>query len=206
MKKFLLPILIASLLSSTICVHAYDCTTLSTYPKAGARYLLSTDGIKDIAAAYGAMMVITLIHELGHAVTAKLLCGAPVDIVIGGPRSGKDSLLKKYLGIEFAGFNHLKSDARWEEHHKEDGEIYHPTLGQDTAVLLAGPIAQAITGYCLYRCLKNTDKFYITKAAAIGGIVDTIIGINGIYGARYVSWSDASKIVENIKKYFRGNK
>lgn len=205
MNKFLAPILMASLLTSTSGLQAYDTSTLASYPKAAAAYLFSTNGVKDLAAAYGVMMLVTLIHELGHAAVAKLTCGAPVDIVIGGKRTGKDSLFKKYTGIELAGFNPLESSARWEEHYKEDKKIYNPTLGQDTAMLLAGPLAQAITGYCLYQWLKTKDNFYLAKAAAIGGIVDTVVGINGLYGAGYVPWSDASKIAGNIKKYFRGN-
>lgn len=198
MNKYLVSIFMASILSSNICLPAQNFTA---YPKAAASHIFSTNGVKDITAAYGAMMLITLIHELGHSAVAKLFCGVPVDIVIGGKRREGSRL--KFAGIEFAGFNPLESDGRWEEHHKEDEEIYRPTLGQDTTMLLAGPIAQAITGYCIYRCLKNTDNFYITKAAGIGGIVDTIIGVNGIYGARQLKWADSYKIMENIKKYFR---
>ena len=205
MNKFLIRLLMASMLSNTLCVQAETIRPpLSYYPKAAAAHLFSSDGVKDAVAAYGVMMLVTLIHELGHSIAAKSLCGVPVDITIGGKRRPGSCL--KFAGVEFAGFNPLESDSRWEEHHKEDGEIYRPTLGQDTTVLLAGPIAQALTGYCLYNCLKNTNNFYITKAAALGAIADTIIGINGLYGARYVPWSDASKIAENVKKYFRGNK
>lgn len=180
-----------------------DFSTLSMYPKAAAQYLLSTDGIKDVAAAYTISMLITLIHEMGHAAVAKLLCGAPVDIVIGGKRRKNPFL--KVAGIEFAGFNPFESDARWEEHHKTDEELYNASLEQDTAMLVAGPVAQAITGIVLYACLKDTDKFYIAKATAIGGLFDTIVGINGIYGAKYVPWADSAKIVKNIKQYFQRN-
>lgn len=198
MKKFLAPILIGSLLSSSVCTHAYDIATLSTYPEAAANHLFSTDGVKDIAAAYGVMMLVTLIHELGHATVAKLFCGAPFfDVVIGGERR-QDSRLK-VAGIEFAGFNPLQSSARWEEHYERDKSIYNPTLGQDTAMLLAGPLAQATTGYCLYQYLPN--NFPIAKITAIGGIIDTIIGINGIHGAINVPWSDAAKIMANIRQY-----
>lgn len=202
MHKALLPILIGSIFCSNVYVHAAeDFTALSAYPKAAAEHLFSVDGVKDVAATYTIMMLITLIHEMGHAAAAKLLCGAPVDIVIGGQRR-KDSCLK-FAGIEFAGFNPLESDARWEERHEADGAIYKPSLGQDTAVLLSGPLAQAITGCCLYAWLKNTDKFYIAKAAAIGGLIDTIVGINGIYGAKYLPWTDSAKLMKNIKQYFQ---
>lgn len=175
-------------------------SAFASYIKKSGKHLFSTDGAKDLAAAYGVAMAVTIIHELGHAAMAKFLCGAPVDVVIGGPRS-KDSRLK-IGGLQFAGFNPLESDARWEEYHKEDGLLYRPTLKQDTAVLFAGPIMQAVAGFCIYTALKNKNKFYIAKAAALGAIADTIIGINGLYGARYVPWSDASKIVKNIKNYF----
>lgn len=201
MNKALLFILISSIASSGANIHAQDSATLSAYPKAAAQYLLSSDGVKDIVAAYGVAMLVTVIHELGHAAVAKLLCGAPVDIAIGGPRT-EDSCLK-IGGIEFAGFNPLESDARWEEYRKEDEQIYRPTPGQEIAVLLAGPAAQAATGFCLYALLANIDKFYIAKAAAIGAILDTVIGINGIYGAWSLPWTDAAKIVKSIKQYFQ---
>lgn len=175
-------------------------SNLPGYGRDGAGYLFSTDCIKDIIAAYGVCMAVTLIHELGHGAAAKMICGAPVDIVIGGARS-KDSRFK-IGGVEFAGFNPLESDARWEEYHKEDASIYHPTLAQDTAVLAVGPLMQAVAGYCIYKCLHNKDKFYIAKAAALGAIADTIVGINGIYGAKYLPWTDSAKLVKNIKQYF----
>lgn len=203
MKKSLLSLLMGLIFCSTTPVNAQDFETLSTYPKAVTQYLLSTDGIKDVAAAYSISMLITLIHEMGHAAVAKLVCGAPVDIVIGGKR--RKNPYFKCAGIEFAGFNPFESDARWEEHHKTDEKIYHASLEQDTAMLVAGPLAQAITGIVLYACLKDTDKFYIAKATAIGGLFDTIVGINGIYGAKYVPWADSAKIVNNIKKYFQRN-
>lgn len=198
MNKSLLSIFIGSILFSSINVQAYDFATLSklsTVTKAGARYLFSTNGIKDIAATYSVIMLITLIHEVGHAVVAKLLCGTPVDVVIGGPRK-KDPYLK-IAGVEFAGFNPLESDTRWDEHMNQP-----PSPEQETAVSLAGPLAQAITGFCMYKCLQNKDNFHIAKAAAIGGLIDTIVGINGIYGAWYLPWTDSARALKNIKKMF----
>lgn len=214
MKKLLKLLLSGSLLIANLSLHARTtgvsriiknskrlAANLPEHGKNAAHHLFSSDGAKDLIAAYGVAMAVTLIHELGHAAVAKLLCGAPVDIVIGGPRS-KDARLK-IGGVQFAGFNPLESNSRWEEHYKEDGSIYHPTLAQDTAVLVVGPLMQAVAGYCIYKCLQTKDKFYIAKAAALGAIADTIIGINGMYGARYIPWSDSSKLVENIKKYFK---
>jgi len=203
MNKSLVPFLLVSILASTTCVPAQDSASLATYPKAAAQYLCSSDGVKDVAAAYSVMMLITLIHELGHAAVAKLLCGVPVDVVIGGPRSENPRL--KCAGVEFAGFNPFESNSRWEERYETDAELYHASLEQDTAMLVAGPVAQAITGCCLYAWLRSKDKFYLTKATALGGLIDTLIGINGIYGALYVPWSDAAKIALNIKRYFQSN-
>lgn len=199
MNKSVIALFLGSMLSIG-STQAFDAKPLSSYPKAAAQHIFSADGVKDIAAAYIINVLITLIHEMGHAAVAKLTCGAPVDVVIGGARKKEPWL--KCCGIEFAGFNVLESDARWEERRAGDDQIYSPTIAQDTAMLLAGPLAQALTGYCLYKCLQNQDKFYIAKATAIGGIVDTVVGINGIYGALRVPWSDASKIVNNIKKYW----
>lgn len=202
MNKPLLALLMGSMLFSTTCIHTQG--TLSSYPRAAARHIFSTHGIADVTAAYGLVMFMTLIHELGHAAVAKLVCGAPVDIVIGGKRRPGSRL--KCAGVEFAGFNPLESDSRWEEHHKADLEIYHPSLAQDTAVLLAGPVAQAITCCCMFAWLKNKDNFHITKLTALGGVADTILGINGMYGARYLEWTDSAKIVKNIKQLFSTSK
>lgn len=200
MRKVLLSIFMTAILACSVDVQAQD---FAAYPKAAAHHLFSADGIADIVAAYGVAMLVTIVHEMGHAAVAKLLCDAPVDIAIGGPRR-EDSCLK-VGGIEFAGFNPLESDARWEEYRKGDDQIYRPTPSQEIAVLIAGPAAQAATGFCLYALLANVDKFYIAKAAAIGAIIDTVIGMNGIYGARYLEWTDAAKIVKSIKQFNKSN-
>ncbi|MFI5333187.1 MAG: hypothetical protein ACHQVS_03730 [Candidatus Babeliales bacterium] len=180
-------------------LYGQQATHYGAYAKAGARHLFSTDGIKDIAAVYGIVVGMTLIHELGHAVVAKLKCGAPIDIVIGGERSGKDSLLRKYTGIEVAGFNPLKVGTDWEKYKSKDAK---KAAEQEIIVGIAGPLAQAMTCYCIYRWLQNKDKFYLAKTTAIGGIGDTILGVNGILGALFLPWTDSARIVQNIKQYF----
>lgn len=199
MNNYVWCIIFSSILSCNNVMHPQARATVSAYSKAAAHHFASTDGIKDLAAAYSVAMFMTLLHEMGHAAVAKLTCGVPVDIVIGGARR-KDSRLT-CAGIEFAGFNPLESNSRWEERYKGDELLYRPSLRQDTAMLVAGPLVQALTCCCLCALLKNKNKFYLTKAAAVGGLVDTLIGANGLYGALFLPWSDAAKIVKNIKQH-----
>lgn len=68
--------------------------------------LVAKDILGGIALNYVVQIGATVVHELGHALTAKWLWGAPIKVVIGGEPGDKgyDQAIKSPRSITFVGF------------------------------------------------------------------------------------------------------
>jgi len=143
--------------------------------------------------AYCLGMFLTLIHELGHALTAKLLVDAPINMIIGS--HSRDNILVQLPGIALAGFIPGVGKAYF----SYPAENYSPL--KSAIIFLAGPICGAIASYIAYKKLSQYNRLYITKAVSIYGIVNngpgsiTDIWLNG-------RPNDCAKAVSELKKYF----
>ena len=156
-----------------------------------AKHLLSWDGVKDISTAYLLGMILTAMHELGHAMASKLLYGTPLNVVIGASsRSGHRIPFFSVGGIAVAGFNPATGYAKTYDHGA------HPFYG--IAILLAGPISGALASAAAYVMLKKyVKKFYMTKFVSLYGLFNHIIGRAGLAGL-WIPRSDLARVYNII--------
>lgn len=160
--------------------------------KRAGNHVFSYNGAKDLACAYALGMGLTSVHELGHAVTAKIFNGTPINLTLGASpaQSGKPYL--QIGGFKLAGFNPATGYARC-------GYSDHPL--KNAAIYAAGPICGALSSTLAYALLRKHDGLYLTKAAALYGIFNHTIGIAGISGL-WTPGSDAARFVKSMKQYF----
>jgi len=148
------------------------------------------DAVKNIALAYIATLAITTIHELGHAVTAKVLFNSPIDITLGSSQVTS----KVYLqcgGIKLAGFNPTAGYTR----------IKGTTNSlRNIAVLSAGPLSGLAASTATYALIKNKPQLYLLKLATAFNIITESL-LNGVIGAIYYPESDGGQILSEYKKY-----
>lgn len=162
-----------------------------SYIKKAGTYLLSSNGAKDLALAYGLGMGLTTIHEFGHAITAKALCGTPIHMVIGATPSSNKSYVQ-IGGITLGGFNPTTGYARtWTS---PDSPL------KNAAILAAGPAFGALSSLGAYLLLSNFDGLYIAKAAALYGLFNHTLGIAGI-GGTWIPGTDAYRLLDSLKRY-----
>ena len=130
---------------------------------------------KDLALACGVAYFLTLIHELGHAFTAKLLLNQPINVVIGSHT--KDTIYAQVPGIALGGFNPL------------NGATFINTQAHPlhaAAFAVSGPLSGALAGYIIFKktpCDLNNppfskeDKFYFTKITSLLLIVGHLLNL-----------------------------
>lgn len=172
-------------------VKATVSQTPSYITKAGS-YLLSSNGAKDLALAYSLGMALTTIHEFGHAITAKLLCGTPIKLVIGAtPRSNHPSYVQ-IGGITLGGFDPATGYSSI--------DCYCTSHLQPAAISAAGPIFGALSSLGAYVLLSQYDGLYIAKAAALFGLFNHTLGGAGI-GGTWTPGTDAYRVVDSLKQY-----
>lgn len=156
-----------------------------TIPSAHTRNIENViiDRIKADIAEYLRILTIITGHELGHALTAKLLFKAPIRIQIGtNLRVDNTSYPKKGIvfgGVIPMGFTYVK-----EKHFSKT------SLMQKILFYAAGPIAGLITGYVLDKCVK--PHISITSKESLLLLVDLIPF--RLFGFK----SDGYHIIENI--------
>jgi hypothetical protein len=147
-------------------------TKTPAYLKQFGGYIASRAGLKDVASAYGLATGITAAHHLGHALTAKLLYGSPINIVLGTP----DRTAKPYAqmgGIKVAGFNPVAGDSCF-------SPSAQATVNKWRAATIAGPLCGALSSLGAYLLLKKyCNHLSITKAVALCGILRNTLGTQG---------------------------
>ncbi len=144
---------------------------------------------KDLAIAYTLSFGLTLIHELGHALTAKFFYGKPIDITLG-----THALQKSKFPIKFAGFNPFIGFALCDSRVK-----YHP-LKQAT-ISLAGPLSGTTASFAAIKFLRPyKTNLPMTNCVAIMSFVnDTASGIEAYFFNQ--TNHDVIKAGREIKKY-----
>lgn len=164
-----------------------------SYIKQAGHYLLSIKGAQDLVLAYLLGMSLTAIHELGHAIIAKILCGAPIQLTLGAsPRSNQSYV--QMGGITLGGFNPTTGYA---------SIGYNPSAGsplKEAAIYAAGPVFGALSSLGAYLLLRNYDELYIAKAAALFGLFNHTLGIAGI-GGTWIPGTDAYRLLDSLKRY-----
>lgn len=168
---------------------------LPLYAKNSGKYLFSTAGAKDLALAYCLGMGLTAIHELGHAITAKIIYGAPINLVLG---TTPQDYTRSYLqlgGIKLGGFNPATGYAYTGIH------PYEPL--KEAAICAAGPICGTLSSILAYKLLKKYDGLYLAKAVSLYGLFNHTLGIAGI-GGIWTPGTDGARVVSSLKDYFNG--
>jgi hypothetical protein len=169
-----------------------EINNLPSYSKNAMKHIFSVNGVKDIAAAYFVGMGLTAIHELGHAITAKLFYGSPINVTIGGRKNYLD------LGpIKLGGFNPATGVTRYLS------EKYSPL--NEAIIASAGPVCGGIASYFAYRELKKKKNYPISKLASVYGIFNHTFGIAGLAGILLAPHSDGAQVVFHLKNYFKNN-
>ena len=179
--------------SSTIDIVKTFASNFPTYVKDAGNYLFSAEGIKDALCAFCIGIALTVLHELGHAVTAKLFHGSPINIVVG-THSFSRTPYATIGGIRFGGFNPAIGATRY----SFLAEQYHPL--KEATVAVAGPITGAIASSLAFIWLKNRKKMYLAKAAALFSLINHTVGVTGL-GGIFFPKSDSSRVVQYIKEY-----
>lgn len=162
------------------------------YMKKAGGYLISTGGAKDLALAWGVGMGLTAMHEGAHAVTAKALCGTPINLVLGATPGSNRSYFR-VGGVTLGGFNPATGYA-----HTGYNNGNKPL--KEAAICAAGPICGALSSLAVLLLLRNTDGLYMTKAAAAYGLFNHTLGIAGIGGA-WIPGQDVNRAVKNFREY-----
>lgn len=129
---------------------------------------------KDLVVAYAVGMGLTAVHELGHAITAKLFYDCPVDITLGAAQSqvvGKS--LTKVLGFRFGGFNPATGFAAI-----QSNKPSHPL--KNACIFACGPIFGAIGSLIALKYLPK--RLPITKLVALFGLLNHTAGPAGLLG------------------------
>lgn len=103
---------------------------------------------KDLALACGVTYFLTLIHELGHAFTAKLLLNSPVDVVIGSHT--KDTIYAQVPGIALGGFS-PHGAAYVKDLDTIRDVLHHPYPLKAAAIGMAGPLSGALASYIIFK-------------------------------------------------------
>ena len=168
--------------------------------KAAMGYIASTSiiGAQDLTAAYCLGMSFTVIHELSHALAAKLLYGDPLDIVLGTIDSDAPVLMKigpfKLCGFAPEGYALYDGSA---------GTSKKKKLLKDIAIAIAGPlVGTTASALALGLLINYVPGFYVTKAAAGMGILTQTLGIAGIGGIN-IPGTDAYQVKAAVLKYRR---
>lgn len=103
------------------------------------------DTIKNWSLIYAGAMGGLIAHELGHALTAKVLWGNHVDITIGAQPDKDDKEKKapwfKFLGVQFQSLNPLDGGFTWITDPSKADNATNRSLYERIAVLAAGPCA-----------------------------------------------------------------
>lgn len=133
-------------------------------------------------ATYLYLLTVTTGHELGHALTAKLLFKAPIRIQIGTNLTNDTSYPEK--GISFGGvipigFTYIK-----EKH------LSKVSTMQKLLFYIAGPIGGLMTGYVLNKCLRSHIPFTYKESLSL---LADLIPFN-FFGFK----SDGYRIIEDI--------
>jgi len=162
---------------------------LSAYGNRGLGHIA-----QDIGMAYALGMGITVLHELGHALVAKLFYGSPVKISIGASPESKSKPMLQGGGFKLRGFYPLTAYA----------SVKAPMSGaplKRAAIFLAGPMIGSLTSLVTYKLLSQyAPLFYLTRSLALFGLYIQTLGINGITGLN-VAGTDAHGIKEALKEY-----
>jgi hypothetical protein len=164
----------------------------SSYIKNAGSYLLSTEGVKDLALAYCLGMGLTAIHEGGNAVTSKILTGARIQLVLGAPSLSGHPTYLSLGGVSLGGFNPATGYA------KTGHSVAQPLV--QAAICAAGPICGTLGSLAALYLLKKYDGLYITKAVAAYGLFNPTVGVAGIGGA-WIPGQDINRVVKSLRDY-----
>lgn len=189
MRKFVILFTLLALSCLKIAAGRVDePSKISSHIKKLGSYLASSKGAKDFAFAYCLGMGLTTIHELGHAVTGKMLFGDPIRLSIGASSSKKNHCYTRIgEAIKIEGFNPATAYATLKNHNDQPLKM--------AIIYAAGPVAGALSSLATYLLLKKYDGLYIAKAAALFGLFNHTIGIAGIGGA-WTPGTDTNRVVQ----------
>lgn len=182
MKKTL-AILLVALIGTQSITQATITETLNSYGKKAAT---KTAQIAiDVAAAYCLCMGITLMHELGHAVVAKIAYGSPIDITLGTTEATNDKIFAQICGIKIKGFNPLGGISLFPKDLTPAYKMQHPL--KEATMTVAGPLSGAISSYTALKLIqKYCPNFIFSKAAAYMGLFnDTLFQLLFLDGEYY---------------------
>lgn len=163
------------------------------YVKNGGTYLFSLQGAKDAALAYCLGMGLTTIHELGHAITAKMISGSPIDITLGAAPSLWEKPYFQIGCFKLGGFNPATAFASLTNIRMSGEEPL-----RSAAVSIAGPICGALSSLGAWYLLKKNDNYPLCKAVAMYGYFNHTVGFAGLLSLRHPG-SDFSRFVRDVK-------
>jgi len=182
-------LLLVGLLGTQTIAHAAPVTprthkiaaTLNSYGKKAA--IIATD----IATAVCLSMGLTLMHELGHAVTAKIAYGAPIDITLGTTEPNNGTILAQIGGLKIKGLNPwggntLSTDL------SPAFRMQNPL--KESAIMIAGPLSGALSSYTALKFIQKycPKEFIFSKAiASIWLLNDTVFQLLFCGGEYYKS-------------------
>lgn len=167
----------------------------TTYMSRLRDHLCSPQIIKDAAGAYALGMGLTALHELGHGVTAQILCKSPLNLTLGAMPAymyppDQQRVDKTYFQIgfvKFKGFNPAMGYASTRIG-LEQNKWKH------FLVILAGPVVGALSSWFAFRKLQKKDGYYLTKLVALYGTGNHTVGPAGLMGA-WIPGSDTAQLL-----------
>ncbi len=130
----------------------------------------TTGGVlKDASLAYGIMTGTTVIHEMAHALTVKLLYGVNSDTYIGFSRPDFPRKIPGKMTLNFVGFHPAGAEfyPAWKKDTKR-------TPFKDLLVAISGPIIGVLANYLILKGLMKSDdahKYLLSKIMCLGGII-----------------------------------
>lgn len=134
---------------------------------------------KNALMAYAVSFGITAIHEFGHSLASKLLCGTPFDINLGGDEHAP--VLAKVPGVTFRGFNPLAGYAGGGG--KPQYTLERPL--RRMAYYYAGPLFGACGSACAWYLFKRYDpstEYNVSTLVTISLLSGNIVALLPLQG------------------------
>jgi len=132
----------------------------------------------DLCCAYGLLMTTTLVHELGHGLTANLLHGSAFGIVIGAhPIDGQDIKPEEVLGwLKIEGLNPKMG-------YTVRIQPVNSNITSNAAILLAGPICGTLSSYLALKMISKCRRdLHITRFMLRYFLLTQTLGEDGLLG------------------------
>lgn len=168
----------------------------SCYVTQAGNHLFSCQGAKDTALAYCLGMGLTTVHELGHAIVAKILYGCPINITMGASPSTPRKPCLRIGGFKLGGFNPATAYA--------SVKFTDNSPLKEAAVCIAGPVCGAISSFFTYYLLRNNGNHPLCKGVALYGLFNHTLGFAGLASIG-VPRSDSTRFIQAIKRAIRNN-